>query len=179
LKPLKNGDGVLVQIVFHRGYCCFLLCLTFSSLSDFSQYADIVLVSRVIDPALDAQQTVQVNPVDVAFAVFSTNAVFPGRSESGAFDCPQKVYAIRGDTQLENLLINVRIQEMWTAKVNECGIGAFDIVSTGINPFVHILRVAWFCMIDESKATNNQVPDTVLTENVKQVFKILNGLHRS
>ena len=162
-----------------RGGSQHPLSLVFSALPDFSQYTDIVLVPRVIDPALDAQEAVQVNPVGVRFAVFCTNAVFPGGCESGAFDCAQKVYAIRGDTQLENLLISIRIQKMWTAKFSECGIGAFDIVSTGIDPEVHILRVAWFCMIDESKAADDQVPHPVLAENRKQVFKILNGLHRS
>ena len=137
------------------------------------------MVSGVIDEALNAEKAVQINPVGVRFAVFCTNAVFPGRSESGAFDCAQKVYAIRGDTQLENLLISIRIQKMRTAKFSECGIGAFDILSTGIDPEVHILCVAWFCMIDESKAADDQVPHPVLAENRKQVFKILNGLHRS
>jgi len=136
-------------------------------------------VSRVIDVALDAQEAVQVNPVGVGFAIFPANAVFPGRSESGAFDCAQKVYAIGGHTQLENLLICIRIQEMWTAEISECGIGAFDIVSTRINPEVHILRVAGLCMVDESKAADDQVPHPVLAENRKQVFKILNGLHGS
>jgi len=45
---------------------------------------------------------------------------------------------------------------MWTAEIRECGIGAFDIVSTGINPGVHILRVAGLCMVDESKAADDQ-----------------------
>jgi hypothetical protein len=115
----------------------------------------------MIDEAFDTYQAVQVNPVGSGFSVFSAYAVFPGRSESGAFDSAQKVNAIGGDTQLENLLISLRIQKIWTAKFGECDIRKFNIVLTGINPYVYILGIARFRMIDESKATDDQVSDMV------------------
>jgi len=132
----------------------------------------------MIDAAFDAHEAIEVNPVGTGSAVFPTNAVFPSCSKSGAFDCSQQVYAIRGNAQLENLLHGIRIQKMRTAEFSKRVIGTFDIGWTGINPYVHILCVAWFCMIDESKATNNQVSDAVFPEHMEQVFKILNGLHR-
>jgi hypothetical protein len=115
----------------------------------------------MIDKAFDPYQAVQVDPISIRFAVFPTYAVFPGGVESGAFDSAQKVDAIRGDTQLENLLVSLRIQKIWTAKFSECDIRESNIVFTGINPYVYILGRARFRMIDESKATADQVSDMV------------------
>jgi len=38
---------------------------------------------------------------------------------------------------------------------------------------------ARFGMIDESEAADNQAPDAVLAKHQQQVFKTLDGLHRS
>jgi len=132
----------------------------------------------MIDPTLDTKEAVQVNPVGPSSAIGSSNAVLPCCSESGAFDCAQKIDAVRCHAQLEDLLNGIWIQEVWTAEFGERRIGSFDIVTPRINPNVHVLCVAWFGMIDEGEAADNQVPDTVLTKHQQQVFKILDGLHR-
>jgi hypothetical protein len=132
----------------------------------------------MVDSALDTQQTVQINPVGVGFSILSPYAVFPRCSESGPFDSAQKVDAVGGDTQLENLFSRVRIQEMWTAEFSEREVRPFDILFTGINPYVHVLGIAGFRVIDECEAANYQVSDTVLMQEIKKVFEILDGLHR-
>lgn len=143
------------------------------------QNADIVLVPGVIDAALNAEETAQINPVGAGFVVFPTDAPFPGRSESGALDHAQEVHAIGGNAKLQNLFVVIRIEKKGTSKFGKCTIRPLHIAFVGINPQVHILRVARFCVIDESKAADDKVPDAVLGEKIQQVFKILNALHRS
>ena len=77
---------------------------------DFPQYPNILLVPRVVYAALDAYETVQINPVGVRFSILSADSVFPSRRERNPLDGPQKVDAIRGNAQLEYLLVGILIQ---------------------------------------------------------------------
>ena len=79
---------------------------------------------------------------------------------------------------MENFLPGIRIEEIWTAKFSEGNVRKFDIAFTGINPWVHILGVPRLCMVNKSKAADNQISDSVLVKQMKQIFKTLNGLHR-
>lgn len=133
---------------------------------------------RVIDEALDAEEAVQINPGGVGFAVFPANAVLPGRGEPDPFNGTQEIDAIRGHTQLKDFFIRVRIEKIRTSKFSECDVRPLDVLLVRIDPEVHILGVTRFCMIDKSEAADDQVPDAVLAEDLEQVLKIPDGLHR-
>jgi hypothetical protein len=132
---------------------------------------------RVVNTAFDANETVKVYPIHSGLSVFALEALVPGRLESGPDYVAKEVNPVRGQPQLQDFLRFAGVQDVRAAEFHQRLVGVLDILRRGINPKIHILGVSRFGVIDEREASDNEIPDPVFFQKLKDILEILDGVH--
>jgi len=122
-------------------------------------------------------EIVQRNPIGGDRSVLVGHSVLPRSGKRDALELVQEVNSIRFHSDLQDLVEIVRGQDVRAAKFDECFIYHLYIPGNRIHPYVDILGVPGFGMVDESQAADNEIPCPVFVEQGQHVFEVLNRFH--
>ena len=74
------------------------------------------------------------------------------------------LHSVRCNAYLEDLRGVVRRQELRATEVGKSSIRSFDVLGARPDPKVHVLGVAWFRVVDEGHAPDDQILDSMPME---------------
>ena len=103
----------------------------------------------------------------------------PGVSECEGRGLAQQVDAVRGDSELEDLVLVREIQREGAPELGQRGVRASEVVGLGVEPDVDVLREARLRVIDEGQSADDQVAHAVAVEQVEEVLEVLDRVHVS